>query len=340
MSSPTQRILDAAQVGALVYVSFGAGVTVTECAELTGGGFAAVWRVRLDDDRQVVLKVAPPPAVGLLEYEQGLIAAEAGYFRLVRSRVAGVPVPEVLHYGTDDSVFDGEWLFTSLLPGTSLPEWQHEHPGADVAPVRRELGAAIARLHTVHGPRFGYSGQRPHGSTWSAAFLAIVDSLLADAASWDVELPSSPQQVRELVISNADALDLVDRPTLVHFDLWDGNVLASVDASGGTRLTGLVDGERYLFGDALMDFVSPVLFRRIEDEPEHPFLRGYADATGTRLTLDAPTRRRLALYRMHLYLLMTVEMPSRGITNRTDPGRRELLAKLLDEEFIELGRPS
>jgi aminoglycoside phosphotransferase (APT) family kinase protein len=338
MSSPTQRTLEPAQVAALVRASFGADTAVTGCAELTGGGFATVWRVRLGDGRQVVLKVAPPAGARLLRYERGLIAAEARYCRLVRARAAGVPVPEVLHHGTDRRVVDGDWLVTSLLPGTALPDWPRDHPGVDDAPVRRRLGAAVARLHRVGGPRFGYSGRRPHGSTWSAAFAAIVDSLLADAAAWDVALPEPPQRLRDLVIRHADVLDLVDRPALVHFDLWDGNVLATVDAVGAAHLTGLVDGERYLFGDPLMDLVSPALFRRIEDEPDHPFLLGYADATGAPLILDASARRRLTLYRLHLYLLMTVEMPSRGMTDRTDPQRHRLLARLLDEHLVELGR--
>ncbi|GIJ37817.1 hypothetical protein [Micromonospora andamanensis] len=41
-------------------------------------------------------------------------------------------------------------------------------------------------------------------------------------------------------------------------------------------MCGLVDGERFLYGDPLLDLVSPLLFRGAEDEPRHPFLRGYA----------------------------------------------------------------
>lgn len=68
-----------------------------------------------------------------------------------------------------------------------------------------------------------------------------------------------------------------------------------------------------------MDLVSPLLYRRAEDRPGHPFLRGYRDAVADPLVLDEAAQRRLGLYRLHLYLLMTVEMPSRGITGRTIP---------------------
>jgi hypothetical protein len=92
-----------------------------------------------------------------------------------------------------------------------------------------------------------------------------------------------------------------------------------------------VDGERFLFGDPLLDFVSPALFRRIEEEPEHPFVLGYAAASGRPAAFTAGERRRLELYRLHLYLLMTVEMPSRGMTRENETWRFDRLEALLRE---------
>jgi hypothetical protein len=246
----------------------------------------------------------------------------------------------VLHYGADPAVLDGDWLFAGRLPGRSLADLARERPGIDAAPARADFGAALAAVHAVTGGRFGYDDGRTSGATWRAAFTAMLDDLLADAADWAVELPLTPARLRGLVDRHADVLDAVDRPALLHFDGWDGHVLAVPDAAGVPRMTGLVDGERYLFGDPLLDLVSPALYRRIEDEPEHPFLLGYTAATRPPLVLDGAARRRLALYRLHLYLLMTVEMPSRNITRRTDPDRYERLARLLDRELTELGRPA
>ncbi|WP_155375456.1 phosphotransferase family protein [Catellatospora vulcania] len=318
MRSPTQPELTPGDVAAKVRAAFGSGVTVADATELSGGGFAAVWRARLSDGRDVVLKVGPSPQVPLLTYEHGMIACETAYFRLVAERVPDVPTPRVLHHG------DG-WLFTTFLPGTPLSADR----GGDHDAVREQLGSAVARVHTVTGGHFGYPGPRPQAATWRAALSSMVEALLADAATWQVALPVDADLIRAAVADSPE-LDEVDRPALVHFDLWDGNVLAA-----GGRLTGLVDGERYLYGDPLVDFVSPLLLRRVEDEPEHPFARGYAAATGAPVAFDAPARRRLALYRLYLYLLMTVEVPSRGIT---DEWRRTGLARLLAEEVRRLAR--
>ncbi|MEV4497398.1 aminoglycoside phosphotransferase family protein [Micromonospora arborensis] len=332
--SPTQRRITSDDVAYLLRASFGSHTRVRDTGPLTGGGYATVWWALLDDDSRVVLKLAPPAGTPLLRYERGLCAAEARYFRLVADHAPQVPVPPVLHHGTDPAY--GEWLVTALLPGRSLRELAEAGVVVDDGPARYDLGVALAALHRVTGDRFGYDGDRADGSTWRAAFTAMLDALLADATEWNVRLPVPRERLHALVGSHADVLDEVRRPALLHFDCWDGNVLAAPDADGRLRLCGLVDGERFLYGDPLLDLVSPVLFRRVEDDPEQPLLRGYRAAAVEPVALDASARRRLGLYRLHLYLLMTVEMPSRGMTAQSHPQRHARLATLLESELAAL----
>jgi aminoglycoside phosphotransferase (APT) family kinase protein len=306
MRSPTQRSLTPADVAGVLSDGLG-DVTVVDTGELSGGGFAAVWWARLGDGRDVVVKVGPPPAARLLAYENGMIPCEGEYFRLVRRHAPGVPVPEVLAVTED-------WIVTTRMPGRPLTE-------GDSPLAREQVGAAVAAIHQITGPHFGYTGDRASGPSWPAAFTAIIAELRADAAAWNVPLPP----LDGVVERHHDVLAEATRPALLHFDLWDGNVL--VGASG--ELTGLVDGERYLYGDPLLDLVSPALLRRIEDEPDHPFLRGYRPAPFDRSALI-----RLSLYRLHLYVLMIAEGPSRGIAI-TD-GRHDHLTQLLTEEIALL----
>jgi hypothetical protein len=187
-------------------------------------------------------------------------------------------------------------------------------------------------MHRITGPAFGYDGGRTGGPDWPGAFSAIVHELLADAADWGVELPVNRRAIENALDQHAGVLADVDRPALVYFDGWDGNLLVASGPDGRLRLSGIVDGERFLFGDPLMDLVSPMPLGRIEDEPGHPFIQGYGP-----VALDVRSRRRLALYRMHLYLLMLVEMPSRGMSEQTHPGRLHRLCEELDQWVGALG---
>lgn len=334
--SPTQQDLRPDAVAGLLRDLL--DVPVRQAQELTGGGFAAVWRATLDQHvtvpgaepvSEVVLKVGPPSGTALLTYEADLAAAEATYLRLLADLVPEVPAPRVI--AQDDGL-----VVTTFLPGTPLPDLA---PGTR-ASVQHDVGAALAAVHRVTGERFGYDGHRPNGETWPSAFGAIVEALLSDGGRWQLPAPLPAARVEAALARHEDALAQVRRPALLHFDLWDGNVLALPDEQGVHRMSGIVDGERYVWGDPLVDLVSPVLFGRMEDEPDHPVLAGYAAAAGAQapdLARDEAARARLALYRVWLHLLMTVEMPSRGMTGPGADGRRDRLARLLDEDLTRLG---
>ncbi|MEV0128877.1 aminoglycoside phosphotransferase family protein [Dactylosporangium sp. NPDC050688] len=318
--SPTQRTLTAGDLTALLRER--AGLTAVHCGPLSGGTFAAVWRAALDDGRDVVVKVGPPAGVPLLRYERGVIAAEARYYRTVAAATPLVPVPPVLH--ADDDV-----VVVGLLPGRPLTELPD---GAAATAVREQLGVALRHLHTATGRHFGYDGDhRTGGPTWRAAFTAMTADLLADAADWEVPLPVPADEVLATIDRHADALDEVERPALVHFDLWDGNVLCE-----GDRLTGLVDGERYFWGDPLYDFVAPAIRRRMEELPEHPVLRGYHGRPGPH-GFTGPQRRRLMLYRLQFAILLLTEMPSRGMAGEEARQRRAWVVPQLLADHRDLG---
>ncbi|MBR7835987.1 phosphotransferase [Actinospica durhamensis] len=356
--SPTRRALDDAVVARLVAAGL-PGAEVAGWERLSGGEFAAVVRVSLRDGNEVVLKVGPAPSVRLLRYEHGMIGAEARYLAQIGRALPDAPLATLLAHGgsadaptgdeyADGLSFEGEWMLTSLLPGKNLHLYTEPADAADAdasaaadpsAPVREQLGALLARVHTITSPdgRFGYDGGvRPQAATWPEAFTAIIESLLQDAATWGVQLPASPERIRALVRRNRDVLAQVERAALVHFDLWDGNVLAAPGPDGALQLTGIVDGERFLYGDPLVDFVSPALGRRIENEPDHPFLAGYRAASGEPARFTDAQLRRLALYRLHLALLMYVEMPSRGMDPVSFAGRWEWIHGLLMNEIAHL----
>lgn len=245
---------------------------------LGGGTYNSVFRVSAAEG-EFVLKVAPQDQPGLT-YERHLMRTEA-MFCTLGSKVA--PVPEVVY--ADDTA-----LLATCLPGEPV----FGRSDVDRPLVRSELGVAVRALHEVTGPGFGYPQLGLHG-TWTGAFFGMTDAVRADAERYGVPLPDfDPRR-------HTRAFDEVRRPALVHFDLWDGNVLAD------TGLTGLVDGERAFWGDPVAEFVSLALFGEIEDDPD--LLTAY----GFEFTDSA--RVRLAAYQAYLYSIMLTERVPRGSTD-------------------------
>jgi aminoglycoside phosphotransferase (APT) family kinase protein len=279
---------------------------VTDCRGLTGGTFNDVHLVSLADDIRLVVKIPPGPAVPVLRYERGILGTEALYYRLA-GRCRGVTVPAVI--AVDATDVSGGYLVMGYCPGTPWPELTPLPSGAERDELRAELGRQVASLHTVTGTGFGYpSGALgPLRKSWRAAFLDMVNAVLADAERFAVTLPRPAADIQDWFAGRAAVLDEVTTPVLVHFDLWDGNILVESDPAG-RRIGALIDAERAFWGDPLAEFISLALFADIEQESA--FLHGYRDAGG-RVAFGSAARQRLSFYRAYLYLIMWVEAAPR-----------------------------
>ena len=289
-----KRYLDRAALDSLLKE---AGVDpVDTVEELTEGTFNTVYRLGTD----LILKFSPDPDAPVLSHEQDLIHTEAEFYRAAHGKA---PVPEVVHTGDD-------YLLMTALPGTTMQSAGIVGPAR--ARLRRELGGIVASLHEVTGTGFGYP-QKGLVATWSDAFLAMVDDVLADAERYAVVLPRPAAQIWQLVLDRATLLNEVQTPRLIHFDLWDGNILVE-----DGRITGLVDGERAFWGDPVAEFVSLTLFSDLDEE----LLAGYGAA------VDG---EKLSLYRIYLYLIMLVEGTPRGY----EGPEREAMVKLILRHLIK-----
>ncbi|MEQ4718465.1 aminoglycoside phosphotransferase family protein [Nonomuraea sp. B19D2] len=293
MDSRTKRQLSEAELDALVRRALGTGVTAV--TELTDGYANAVWRLKLDDGREVVLKLSPPPDLDQLSYERNLLRMEAAAYELAAQ--AGVPVATLLRAGFDDPVLGGDYLLLSALDGVSWNEVKPE--GGDA--LRRELGRHLARFNAVTGEVFGYPHAGIVGATWREAFLAMVGALVGDTERWPTPLPRPAGEILAVIEAASPVLDEVTTPRLVHFDVWQGNVF--LDLSGPPRIQAIIDHERAFWGDPLAEFVTPTIFGELTEDD--PLLAGYREVTPLELTPAARTR--LDLYRAYLYLILLVE---------------------------------
>lgn len=278
---------------------------VAECRPFgTQGTFSDVRLVILVDGRRLVVKIPPGPQTPILQYERGIMGTEALYYRLTAG-CPGVTVPEVLAVN-DDGGGAGTYLVMTECPGQPWPACEPPSGGPEREALRAELGRQVACLHTtVTGPGFGYPSLAlgPLHDSWRVAFLGMVAAVLVDAGRFGVSLPRPAAEIALCFARQAAVLDEITTPVLVHFDLWDGNILVGTNP-GGRRIGALIDAERAFWGDPVAELVSLSLFSSIEDDAA--FLDAYR-AGGGAVTFDTATRLRLAMYRAYLFLIMWVE---------------------------------
>jgi len=339
--SLSKRSVDGPTLAALIGAAFGPHVGIAAAKEINEGFFNAAFRVTLTDGREVVLKASPEPRIPLLTYERDIMRGEAEFFRAAAD--GGVLVPEVLCANFEREVIDGDFIVMTAVDGVTWYSVEQQLGESAKAELKRQLGGIAAQLHRVTHPqgRFGYPAvDELSGSTWPDAFTAMIGAILDDADRFDAPLPLPSAEVRKVAQRHADALAQIKAPALLHFDLWPGNVMitgheaADGDANGNAdgaapRISGLIDGERMIWGDPLMEFVGMAVFGRA-DQDEH-VRAGYLAAGGA-IDESEAAERRMTLYHLYMQVLLLTEMGPRGYT---DPQYLEHFGRECPKRILE-----
>jgi aminoglycoside phosphotransferase (APT) family kinase protein len=276
------------------------GKQTVKATEITDGWFNTIYRLTLSDGTPAVLKMAPPPDFQVMRYERHLMESEVAVLRLLENTDA-VPVPRVLAYDATRTVHSHDYFLMECVPGSSLSSLNGQLTDAERTAIYTELGRISASINGVASDRFGRCHpDRCTADSWFASIVAMVDDLLLDAQDRSVELPVSPERLKEAFGNAERELSQVTSPRLVVWDLHPGNVFVE-----NGRITGIIDCDRAIWGDPLLEF----LFRSLANTPK-AFHEGYGDESDT---TDRPGAERcIWLYDLYLAMIMRIECGYRG----------------------------
>jgi fructosamine-3-kinase len=244
---PAGRLTIEARVGRLL------GCDVVEAARLAGGDLSAVYRIRLADGRTCVAKSGE--------------TARSEARMLAAIRATGAPTPRVLAVG------DGLLVMTMMASDGSFGNatWS-------------SLADALRRLHRPGDEPYGWHEDYRFGT------VAIGNARRDDWPGFWAEHRlrchldrvdlSLGRRLDRLARALPDMLPRRPASSLLHGDLWGGNVLAGADGA-----IALIDPACY-YGDREVDVAMLTLF----DRPPSGFF--------DRLDLDPDWRARLPIYRL------------------------------------------
>ena len=215
-----------------------AGQRLVATRPLAGGCIAEVLRIDLGDGGSLVAKVADPAA--------GALGLEARMLRYLADH-SNLPVPRVLH--ADDGL-----LLMDFIASTGGLDARAEGHAAEL----------LAELHGITAPAFGFDWDtligplaqpNPRTEDWRDFFrdqrLLYMGRLALDAG----RLPAASFAALERLCGKLDRyIDSETQPSLIHGDVWGGNVLARAG-----RIAAFVDPAIY-YADPEIELAFSTLF--------------------------------------------------------------------------------
>lgn len=268
--------------------------------ELTEGLFNAAYRLDFSDGSASILKVAAAAKDGLLSNEISLMQAEVSAMQIARQH--GLPhIARVQHSDFSRTLCSGSFFFMEVLPGSSLSSCQSALSEDAKCRVLRQVGAFQRGLADIHGTSFGLIGDERRFSSLYELNAYLFANVLRDAAARSVSLSIDADALRSMLARDRACFDEVERPSLVHWDMWEGNIFVK----DGT-LSGVIDWERAMWADPLMD-------DRFRQHTRHP---AFLDGFGQNAFTDAQLRR-IHWYDLFLYITMITECTYRQYGDST-----------------------
>lgn len=228
------------------------GAAVTSSRPIGEGVGGSVYRATLADGREVVAKVD--------ERGRPQLVLEGDSLRYLAEK-SRLPVPAVLHCSE-------RLLLLEFLPGTS-----HFSAGAE-----GHAAELLADLHSISAPAYGFERDTQIGgllqpNLWTESWLTFFrEQRLLYMGRVAMEAGRLPKEVMVRLERLCGRLEEwieepPEGPSLIHGDIWAGNVLAV-----GDRITGFLDPACY-YGDAEMELAFITMFNTFG----RPFFERYRE---------------------------------------------------------------
>lgn len=264
--------------------------TAAGITELTEGMFNAAYRVDFTDGSSSVLKISAADDSGYLSNEINLMQAEVTAMQIAREHQLPF-VPEMQYADFSRTLCSGSYFFMTCLPGRSLAACRSDLTDETAARICTQAGEFQRRMTAIRSDSFGLLGDTKRFSCLFDLLHFMFENVLHDARARSIRLPMHSDELFARLNADRPVFDAVRVPSLVHWDMWEGNLFV---ADG--ELCGVIDWERAMWADPFMDD----RFRR--HSRSAAFLAGYGQAV-----FSPEEQRRLAWYDVFLYITMTVE---------------------------------
>lgn len=292
-------------------------LAMTDYTELTEGFFNMAYEIRLSNGEKVILKIAPSKEMRIMTYEKNIMFSEVKAMKLAAS-LDGIPVPKVIGFDDSCTICSSPYFFMEKLSGKSLHTVRNLLTPEEINCIYEETGTINRKINEIRRPVFGYPGQPDfQGKEWYPVFRRMLEAGVDDARKGNVDVKIPIDRMWFCLDRDRAVFNEVTEPRLVHWDCWDGNIFVREG-----RVTGIIDWERSLFGDPLME----VGFRTYSDNS--CFQKGYGLAA-----LTENQKLRALWYDIYLMLLVSLEYEYRKYDTMDI---YYYAVKLLQEQFAKI----
>lgn len=221
---------------------------------ISGGLFNTIYKIEINNEKQIILRVGPVNKDLLLNFELNLMLSEKQVYKLCEEN--GIPCSKVIYHSNDNNIINREYMIVEYIE--SKPLLQIDIPKDKEAEIYMKFGEYIKKINSIKANKFGrvfdvYNGKGFElWSEYLKSEMLDVTSRLKEFNLIDTHLF---KEINSIVDKYKETLDEINEPKLIHNDLWVGNILINY-SNDIYDIAAIIDSDRALFGDANFEFTN------------------------------------------------------------------------------------
>ena len=167
-----------------------------------------------------------------------------------------VPVPELVHIENNEELIGYKFIIYRFVEGVVLWQAWQDLPQEERIPILKELGGIVREIHSVEYDWFGEIEDIENVSRDSSYKESVLNWIqeLKDTIAEQKSLPMElVEKAQKFVQNNIDKVTYKPKPTLVHNDIHQANIVVKKDEQGSYKIQAIVDWEWDCSGNLLDD---------------------------------------------------------------------------------------
>lgn len=289
---------------------------VANIQELSEGMCNIAYYILFQDGSESILKIAARDTTGYTSNEISLMKAEVMAMQLVAEQ-SDIRIASVQFYDTSRNICDGDYFFMEKLSGNNFYFVKNQMSQEQIDVIHKEIGIISRKLTRIRNEKFGFLGDETRYDSLYEFVKVMLTNLLSDAEKKEIDIVYDGCELISALAQDKWVFEEVKDASLVHWDLWEGNVFVN-----DGHVCGVIDWERAMWGEAFMDD------RFRYHNKSAAFLQGFEKKDFTEAEC-----KRIRWYNIILYLTMMIEVYYREYE---DQGQYFWAREMLEKVVVEL----
>lgn len=224
--------------------------SIESCVEMKAGLFNSTYKVTLTGEETVVLRVAPAISAEIYNHERYLLRREY-FINTFLSSIAEY-TPKIIFADFTKQLIDRDYTILNFIDGNNWGDLIEKLSDKQHRELWHKIDVISKKITGVTGNFFGMPFPAMQFPSWSSALIDILNGMIKDLEKYGFASDHSKKHL-SLLTKHRKYLDHIDKPSLVHGDLWHRNILLRNEYD--PQIVGVLDSERAYWGDPKAEWI-------------------------------------------------------------------------------------